>query len=76
MGEGLLEALAGGAIEFGDGLLSIGDGGDEVVALAGAGEIGVAVELLPLDQAIGGYGRLRRGEVTGRLVVVPGSFQN
>ena len=43
----------------------------EVVALARAGRIEIEVERLALEQAVDGYRRLRRGEVTGRAVVVP-----
>lgn len=43
----------------------------EVVALARAGRIEVEVEQLGFDETLEGYRRLRRGEVTGRLVVVP-----
>ena len=43
----------------------------EVVALARAGLIAIEVEQLTLDQAPGGYLRLRRGEIAGRAVVVP-----
>ena len=43
----------------------------EVVALAQAGRIEIDVEQLALDQAVEGYRRLRRGEVSGRAVVIP-----
>ena len=43
----------------------------EVVALARAGRIEIEVEQLALEEAVGGYRRLRRGEVAGRAVVVP-----
>jgi propanol-preferring alcohol dehydrogenase len=43
----------------------------EVVALARAGEIEIAVERLRLDEAPDGYRRLRDGDVQGRAVVVP-----
>ena len=43
----------------------------EVVALARAGRIQIDVEQLALDQAVEGYRRLRRGEVSGRAVVIP-----
>lgn len=43
----------------------------EVVALARAGVLEIAVERLELDEAIDGYRRLRSGEVVGRAVVVP-----
>jgi len=43
----------------------------EVVALARSGAIHIETEPLPLEQALAGYRRLRRGEVTGRAVVCP-----
>jgi alcohol dehydrogenase, propanol-preferring len=43
----------------------------EVVALARAGAIHTEVQRLTLDEAVAGYGRLRRGEIVGRAVVVP-----
>ena len=43
----------------------------EVVALARAGGLDIEVERLRLEDAIDGYRRLGRGEVTGRAVVVP-----
>ena len=43
----------------------------EVVALANAGIIEVAVEGLSLEDAVEGYQRLRRGEIAGRAVAVP-----
>ena len=43
----------------------------EVVALARAGAIEIDVEPLALDEAIDGYARLARGEISGRAVVVP-----
>ena len=43
----------------------------EVVALARAGAIDVEVECTELGEAVATYGRLRRGEVQGRAVVVP-----
>jgi propanol-preferring alcohol dehydrogenase len=43
----------------------------EVVALARAGLLEIEVERLRLEDAIDGYRRLGRGEVTGRAVVVP-----
>ena len=43
----------------------------EVVALARAGALEIEVERLRLEDAIEGYRRLGRGEVTGRAVVVP-----
>jgi alcohol dehydrogenase, propanol-preferring len=43
----------------------------EVVALARAGRLEIGVEQLRLDETIEGYRRLRRGEITGRAVVVP-----
>jgi propanol-preferring alcohol dehydrogenase len=43
----------------------------EVVALARAGSLEIEVERLRLEDAIEGYRRLSRGEVTGRAVVVP-----
>jgi alcohol dehydrogenase, propanol-preferring len=45
----------------------------EVVALARAGAIRTEVERFTLDEAIGAYERLRRGEVVGRAVVTPRS---
>lgn len=44
----------------------------ELVALARAGKIRVDVEAFPLDQAPEVYERLRRGEIRGRAVIVPG----
>jgi propanol-preferring alcohol dehydrogenase len=43
----------------------------EVVALARSGAIEIEVERLRLDETLDGYERLRRGEITGRAVVVP-----
>jgi propanol-preferring alcohol dehydrogenase len=43
----------------------------EVVALARAGALEIAVERLSLDEAIDGYRRLHDGKVNGRAVVVP-----
>jgi alcohol dehydrogenase, propanol-preferring len=43
----------------------------EVVALARAGSLEIEVERLRLADAIEGYRRLGRGDVTGRAVVVP-----
>jgi propanol-preferring alcohol dehydrogenase len=43
----------------------------EVVALARAGAIEIAVERLALEEAPDGYRRLHDGEVEGRAVVVP-----
>lgn len=43
----------------------------EVVALARAGALTTEVERFTLDEAIGAYERLRRGEVVGRAVVTP-----
>jgi propanol-preferring alcohol dehydrogenase len=43
----------------------------EVVALAQSGAIHIEIERLSLDEALDGYRRLRRGEVTGRAVVSP-----
>jgi alcohol dehydrogenase, propanol-preferring len=43
----------------------------EVVALAQAGAIEIAVERFALEQAVEAYERLRRGAVAGRAVVVP-----
>src|SRR4051812_27647481 len=45
----------------------------EVVALARSGAIHIETERLSLDDAVDGYRRLRRGEVTGRAVVSPAS---
>ena len=45
----------------------------EVVALARSGAIHIETEQLSLDEAVEGYRRLRRGEVTGRAVVSPAS---
>jgi alcohol dehydrogenase, propanol-preferring len=44
----------------------------ELVALARSGALDIRVERLPLDDTLEGYGRLRAGEVAGRVVVVPG----
>jgi len=44
----------------------------ELVALARAGKIRVDVEAFSLDRAPEAYERLRRGEIRGRAVVVPG----
>lgn len=43
----------------------------EVVALARAGAIAVHAEAVPLEQGIEAFERLHRGEVDGRLVLVP-----
>ncbi len=43
----------------------------ELVALARTGKIKVDVEAFSLDQASDVYGRLRRGEIRGRAVIVP-----
>jgi propanol-preferring alcohol dehydrogenase len=43
----------------------------EVIALATAGAIHVDVERVALEAAVGAYDRLRRGEVSGRVVVTP-----
>lgn len=43
----------------------------EVVALARAGLIDIRVERLTLEQAVEAYRRLRRGEISGRAVVIP-----
>jgi alcohol dehydrogenase, propanol-preferring len=43
----------------------------EVVALARAGALDLEVERIALDDAVGGYRRLRDGDVVGRAVVVP-----
>jgi propanol-preferring alcohol dehydrogenase len=43
----------------------------EVVALAAAGKIHSEAEVYELDDAVNAYGKLRRGEVLGRAVVVP-----
>ncbi len=43
----------------------------EVVALAHAGAIHTEVERFTLEEAVGAYERLRRGEVVGRAVVTP-----
>jgi propanol-preferring alcohol dehydrogenase len=43
----------------------------ELVALAQAGRIRLPVETFPLERAGEAYERLRRGEVSGRAVVVP-----
>jgi propanol-preferring alcohol dehydrogenase len=45
----------------------------EVVALARAGAIHTQVEPIGLEQTLNGYARLRRGEVRGRVVAVPGT---
>jgi propanol-preferring alcohol dehydrogenase len=44
---------------------------DEVVALARAGQVHVEVEQHPLADAVEVFGRLERGEVAGRAVLVP-----
>ena len=44
----------------------------EVVALAAAGAIHSEAEVYSLDDVVGAYGKLRRGDVLGRAVVVPG----
>lgn len=43
----------------------------EVVALARKGAVGIVAEQVPLDDVNEAFGRLRRGEVGGRLVLVP-----
>ena len=43
----------------------------ELVALARAGRIKMEVETFTLDQALDAYGKLRRGELRGRAVIVP-----
>jgi propanol-preferring alcohol dehydrogenase len=43
----------------------------EVVELARRGLLEVATETLPLAEAAEAFDRLRRGEVVGRLVLVP-----
>jgi propanol-preferring alcohol dehydrogenase len=43
----------------------------EVVELAAAGKIHSEAQVFGLDDAVGAYGKLRRGEVLGRAVVVP-----
>lgn len=43
----------------------------EVVELAAAGKIQTQAEVYGLDDAVDAYGKLRRGEVLGRAVVVP-----
>ena len=43
----------------------------EVVALARSGAIEIAIERLPLDEAVAGYRRLHDGAVEGRAVAVP-----
>lgn len=44
----------------------------EVVSLARAGKIRIDVEKFPLDRALDAYAKLRRGEIRGRAVIVPG----
>lgn len=44
----------------------------ELVTLARLGKVRVDVETFPLDRATDAYARLRRGEVHGRAVIVPG----
>ena len=44
---------------------------EEVIALARAGAIEVHVEHAPLDDGVAAFERLRRGEVEGRVVLVP-----
>ena len=43
----------------------------EVVELAAAGKIHSETQVFGLDDAVSAYGKLRRGEVLGRAVVVP-----
>jgi propanol-preferring alcohol dehydrogenase len=43
----------------------------ELVGLARAGKVQVDVETFSLDQAPEAYARLRRGEISGRAVIVP-----
>jgi alcohol dehydrogenase, propanol-preferring len=43
----------------------------EVVELARSGTIRLEIERIPLEEALGGYSRLRAGEIVGRAVVVP-----
>jgi propanol-preferring alcohol dehydrogenase len=43
----------------------------EVVALARSGAIAVHVEAVPLDEGVAAFERLHRGDVDGRLVLVP-----
>jgi propanol-preferring alcohol dehydrogenase len=43
----------------------------EVVSLAQAGRISIEVEEMGLSEAVSAYRRLRRGDVSGRLVLVP-----
>ena len=43
----------------------------EVIALAQAGKVMVEVEVMGLDEAVSAYRRLRRGEIAGRIVLVP-----
>jgi propanol-preferring alcohol dehydrogenase len=44
----------------------------ELVALAQAGRIRIPIETFPLERAAEAYERLRRGEINGRAVVIPG----
>lgn len=44
----------------------------ELVELARLGKVRVDVETFPLDRATDAYARLRRGEIHGRAVIVPG----
>ena len=78
----LLVGEAGGQVPFGmNGLtveawlttVSWGSPEDlrEVVRLARRGRLRWDVETVPLDQAAEAHGRLRRGEVAGRVVLVP-----
>jgi alcohol dehydrogenase, propanol-preferring len=43
----------------------------EVLRIAGEGRVRVVQEAYPLDQAEEALARLKRGEVRGRLVLVP-----
>jgi alcohol dehydrogenase, propanol-preferring len=45
----------------------------EVVALARSGAIRTEVERFPLEEAVGAYRKLARGEIRGRAVVIPGA---
>jgi propanol-preferring alcohol dehydrogenase len=44
----------------------------ELIELARSQQIRMEVESFPLDRALDAYGRLRRGEIRGRAVIVPG----
>jgi propanol-preferring alcohol dehydrogenase len=45
----------------------------EVIALAQSGKLRADIEFFNIDQAGDAYGRLRRGDIQGRAVIVPGA---